>query len=77
MVKGPVKVQIGNKTRMLQTGEQVTMPAKTIHRLVGAGPDAIIIKSAGHGMLAYFAMQSGQQPYYHDRIECPCPTNRE
>jgi mannose-6-phosphate isomerase-like protein (cupin superfamily) len=44
VVKGPVKVQIGNETRTLQTGESVTVPAKTIHRLVGAGTDAIILE---------------------------------
>lgn len=44
MVKGPVRVQIGKETKTLQTGETVTIPKKTIHRLIGAGTDAIILE---------------------------------
>jgi mannose-6-phosphate isomerase-like protein (cupin superfamily) len=44
VVKGPVKVQIGDETKILQTGETVTVPKKAIHRLIGAGTDAIILE---------------------------------
>jgi len=44
VVKGPVKVQVGNDTRTLQTGESLTIPIKAKHRLMGAGADAIILE---------------------------------
>ena len=44
VVKGPVKVQIGNETKTLQEGDTITLPKKTIHRLEGAGTDAIILE---------------------------------
>jgi mannose-6-phosphate isomerase-like protein (cupin superfamily) len=44
VVKGPIKVQIGDETRVLQTGETITVPKKAIHRLIGAGTDAIILE---------------------------------
>jgi mannose-6-phosphate isomerase len=42
IVKGPVKVEIGRtkdslETKLLQTGESITIAAKTIHRLIGSG----------------------------------------
>jgi mannose-1-phosphate guanylyltransferase len=47
VVKGPVKVQIGNDTiRVLQTGESLTITAKTIHRLIGMSDAAIILEIA-------------------------------
>lgn len=49
VVKGPVKVQIGRSkdsldTKVLQTDETITIPAKSIHRLISAGGDAIILE---------------------------------
>jgi mannose-6-phosphate isomerase len=44
IVKGPVKVQIGEETKLVQEGESLTIPKKTIHRLIGAGNDAIILE---------------------------------
>ncbi|MGI0049454.1 MAG: D-lyxose/D-mannose family sugar isomerase, partial [Nitrososphaera sp.] len=44
VVKGPVRVQLGNETKTLQTGESITIPKKTTHRLIGAGADAIILE---------------------------------
>jgi mannose-6-phosphate isomerase-like protein (cupin superfamily) len=44
VVKGPVKVQIDDRTIMMKTGESVTIPQKTVHRLMGTGTDAIILE---------------------------------
>jgi len=44
VVKGPVKVQIDNKTMILQTGQSITIPQKATHRLMGTGTDAIILE---------------------------------
>jgi mannose-6-phosphate isomerase len=44
VIKGPVKVQLGNEIRTLQAGESLTIPKKTIHRLIGTGIDAIILE---------------------------------
>jgi mannose-6-phosphate isomerase len=44
VINGPVNVQIGEDMKMLNTGESITIPEKTIHRLVGAGKDAIILE---------------------------------
>ena len=44
VVKGPVKVQIGNKINTLQTEDSIEIPTKAIHRLIGAGTDAIILE---------------------------------
>lgn len=44
VIKGPVKVQIGNDTKTLETGESITIPKKAIHRLIGAGTDAVILE---------------------------------
>jgi mannose-1-phosphate guanylyltransferase len=44
VVKGPVNVQLGKETKTLQTGETITIPKKTLHRLGGAGVDAIILE---------------------------------
>ncbi len=46
IVKGPVKVQIGNDTRILQTGETITIPRKAIHRLSAERVDAIVLEIA-------------------------------
>jgi mannose-6-phosphate isomerase-like protein (cupin superfamily) len=44
VIRGPVKVQLGNDTKILQTGESITIPKKEIHRLMGAGTDAMILE---------------------------------
>ena len=49
VVKGPVKVQIGKSedaldTKTLQTGETIEVPKNALHRLVGAGTDAVILE---------------------------------
>jgi mannose-6-phosphate isomerase len=44
VIKGPVSVQLGSDTKILQTGESITIPKKAIHRLIGAGTDAIILE---------------------------------
>lgn len=44
VIKGPVKVQLGNDTKTLQTGETITIPNKAVHRLIGAGTDGIILE---------------------------------
>jgi mannose-6-phosphate isomerase len=44
VIKGPVEVQLDNDTKTLQTGEALTIPKKAIHRLIGAGTDAIILE---------------------------------
>ena len=44
VVKGPVKVQLGNDTKMLQEGESMAIPKSTMHRLIGAGTDATILE---------------------------------
>ena len=44
VVKGPVKVQVDDKTMILQTGESITVPQKATHRLIGAGTDGIILE---------------------------------
>lgn len=44
VIKGPVKVQLGNDTKTLKTGESVTIPKKMTHRLIGAGADAIVLE---------------------------------
>jgi len=44
VVKGPVKVQLGDDVKLLQTGETITIPQKAVHRLMGAGEDATILE---------------------------------
>ncbi len=44
VVKGPVRVQLDGDTRLLQTGDTTLIPAKSQHRLEGAGVDAIILE---------------------------------
>ena len=44
VIKGPVSVQLGSDTKILQKGESITIPKKQIHRLIGAGTDAIILE---------------------------------
>jgi mannose-1-phosphate guanylyltransferase len=49
VVKGPVKVQLGRskdalETKTLQTGESMTIPKGALHRLQGAGADAVVLE---------------------------------
>jgi mannose-6-phosphate isomerase-like protein (cupin superfamily) len=44
VIKGPVKVRIGDDTKTLETGESIAIPKKAIHRLIGAGTDAIVLE---------------------------------
>ena len=44
VIKGPVRVQISNETRILQTGEAITVPNKAVHRLEGIDSEAIILE---------------------------------
>ena len=44
VIKGPVKVQLGNETRTLQAGESITIPKKAVHRLIGDGIDGVILE---------------------------------
>ena len=44
MIAGPVRVQIDNDTKTLETGESITIPRKATHRLIGAGTDAVILE---------------------------------
>jgi mannose-6-phosphate isomerase len=44
VIKGPVKVQLGNETKLLQEGDSITIPKGTMHRLIGAGIDATILE---------------------------------
>lgn len=46
VIKGPVKVQLGENAepKILQTGESIEIPRKLVHRLIGAGTDAIILE---------------------------------
>jgi mannose-1-phosphate guanylyltransferase len=44
VIKGPIKVQLDKETRVLQTGETITIPPKAVHRLIGAGTDGIILE---------------------------------
>jgi mannose-6-phosphate isomerase-like protein (cupin superfamily) len=44
IIKGPVKVQLKDDVKVLQTGDSITIPKKAVHRLMGAGSDAIILE---------------------------------
>jgi mannose-1-phosphate guanylyltransferase len=44
VITGPVKVQLEKDVKVLQPGESLTIPKKTIHRLIGAGTNAIILE---------------------------------
>ena len=44
VIKGPVKVQLKDDVKTLQTGDSITIPKKAVHRLIGAGTDAIILE---------------------------------
>jgi len=44
VIKGPVRVQVGEEKKLLETGESITIPKGTVHRLEGAGTDAVILE---------------------------------
>jgi mannose-1-phosphate guanylyltransferase len=46
VVKGPVKVRVNDDEKVLQTGETVMIPKKTVHRLIGldSQPQAVIME---------------------------------
>ncbi|WP_415282430.1 cupin domain-containing protein [Candidatus Nitrososphaera sp. FF02] len=44
VVKGPVRVQVGEEKKLLQTGETINTSKRTKHRLEGTGTDAIILE---------------------------------
>jgi mannose-6-phosphate isomerase len=44
VIKGPVRVQIGEEKKLLQTGDSITIPRGARHRLEGAGTDGIILE---------------------------------
>jgi mannose-6-phosphate isomerase len=44
VIKGPVKVQLNDDIKVLKTGDSITIPKKAVHRLIGAGTDAIILE---------------------------------
>lgn len=44
VVKGPVRVQVGEEKKLLQTGDSITIPKGAKHRLEGAGTDGIILE---------------------------------
>ena len=44
VIEGPVKVQLKDDVKTLQTGDSITIPKKAVHRLIGAGTDAIILE---------------------------------
>ena len=44
VVKGPVQVQVGEEKKTLETGAIISIPKNTIHRLIGAGIDAIVLE---------------------------------
>lgn len=46
VVKGRVRVQLGNEKKLLEAGESILIPQKTNHRLEGAGTDAIVLEIA-------------------------------
>jgi mannose-6-phosphate isomerase len=44
VIKGPVKVQLDDQTRLLETGDSITIPQKAVHRLIGVGADATVLE---------------------------------
>ena len=48
VVKGPVTVQIGKEARILMTGNSVTIPERTVHRLIGMEgvPQAVVLETS-------------------------------
>jgi len=49
VIKGPVVVQIGRtketlEAKKLQTGESITIPKGALHRLQGAGTEAVVLE---------------------------------
>jgi mannose-6-phosphate isomerase len=46
VIKGPVEVRTEDKTRMLETGESILIPRKTVHRLGALDEPAIVLEIA-------------------------------
>jgi mannose-6-phosphate isomerase-like protein (cupin superfamily) len=49
VVHGPVTVQVGQSretldTRTLEVGETVVIPPRTLHRLIGAGTEGVVLE---------------------------------
>jgi mannose-1-phosphate guanylyltransferase len=44
VIKGPVEVRTEDKTRMLETGESILIPRKTVHRLGALDEPAIVLE---------------------------------
>ncbi len=44
VIRGPVKVRLGDDVKVLQTGDSITIPTGAVHRLMGAGVNAIILE---------------------------------
>lgn len=44
VIKGPVKVRLNDDVTTLQTGDSITIPKKAVHRLMGAGSEAMILE---------------------------------
>ena len=44
VIKGQIRVQLEKETRTLNAGESILIPEKAVHRLMGAGVDAIVLE---------------------------------
>jgi mannose-6-phosphate isomerase len=44
VIKGQIRVQLDKETRTLNTGESILIPERAVHRLMGAGVDAIVLE---------------------------------
>ena len=44
VIKGPIEVRTEDKTRMLETGESILIPRKTVHRLGALDEPAIVLE---------------------------------
>jgi mannose-6-phosphate isomerase len=46
VVKGPVTVQLGKGVRILMTGNSITIPERTVHRMIGIDgvPYALVLE---------------------------------
>ena len=44
VIKGPVKVQLNDDVKVLQTGDSITIPKKAVHRLISASSDGVILE---------------------------------
>lgn len=44
VIKGPVRVQLDGKITTLEAGQSINIARKVVHRLIGAGVDAIVLE---------------------------------